>query len=91
MVKRVVAVGVLSGLLFWLGAAPAGEPEIPLRLITADELKALMDKKAGVDLIDVRSWDEYVKRHIKGARSMPIRAIPSRAHEIKKTGLAVFY
>ncbi|MBI2153435.1 MAG: rhodanese-like domain-containing protein, partial [Candidatus Rokubacteria bacterium] len=44
-----------------------------------------------VDLIDVRTWGEYVKRRIKGARSMPLRAVPARAQEIKKTGLVVFY
>lgn len=88
---RVVGSALLAGLLLFAGVAPAGDPEVPLQFIKADELKALMDKKAKVDLIDVRSWDEYVKRHIKGARSMPIRAISSRAHEISKTGLVVFY
>ena len=50
-----------------------------------------MDAKRSVDLIDVRTWGEYVKRHIKGARSMPLRAVPARAQEIKKTSLVVFY
>ena len=89
--KRLVGVGLLCGLLFWFGIVPAGEPEVPLQFISADELKALLDKKVKVDLIDVRSWSEYVKRHINGARSMPIRAIPSRAYEISKTGVVAFY
>lgn len=89
--KRIVGVGLLLGTLLVAGAVPAGGPEMPLQFISVDELKALMDKKAKVDLIDVRNWDEYVKRHIKGARSMPIRAIPSRAYEIGKTGVVVFY
>lgn len=88
---RLAALVLAVATLLWVGAAPASEPEIPLQFIKADELKALMDKQAKVDLIDVRNWDEYVKRHIKGARSMPIRAIPSRAYEIGKTGLVVFY
>jgi hypothetical protein len=29
--------------------------------------------------------------HIKGARSMPLRAVESRAREIPRTGLVVFY
>lgn len=91
MLKVVSGLVLIASSVLWLGAAPAGDPEIPLRFIKADELKALMDKKVKVDLIDVRSWNEYVKRHIKGARSMPIRAIPTRAHEISKTGLVVFY
>ena len=82
---------LIAGAVLWLGAAPAGEPEVPLQFISVDELNALMGRKVKVDLIDVRSWDEYVKRHIKRARSMPIRAVPSRAHEISKTGLVVLY
>jgi len=39
----------------------------------------------------VRNWDAYVEMHIKGARSMPLRAVEGRAHEISKTGLVVFY
>lgn len=88
---RLAALVLAATTLLWLGAAPAGEPEVPLQFISADELKALMDKKVKVDLIDVRSWGEYVKRHINGARSMPLRAVPSRAYEISKTGLVVFY
>ena len=88
---RLAGIGVLSGLLLLSGTAPAGDPEVPLQFISVDELKALVDKKVKVDLIDVRSWDEYVKRHIKSARSMPLRAIPSRAYEISKTELIVVY
>lgn len=91
MLNVVSGLILIAGSVLWLGAAPAGDPEVPLQFIKADELKALMDKKVKVDLIDVRSWDEYIKRHIKGTRSMPIRAIPYRAHEISKTGLVVFY
>ena len=91
MLKGLSGLLLIAGAVFWVGAAPTGDPEVPLQFIKVDELKALMDKKAKVDLIDVRSWSEYVKRHLKGARSMPIRAIPSRAYEISKTGLVVFY
>jgi rhodanese-related sulfurtransferase len=39
----------------------------------------------------VRNWDAYVEMHIKGARAMPLRAVQSRAREISKTALVVFY
>jgi hypothetical protein len=91
MGKGLLSLALIAGAVLWLGAAPAGDPEVPLAFISVDELKAHMDKKLPVDLIDVRTWGEYVKRHIKGARSMPLRALPSRAHEIKKTDLVVFY
>ena len=91
MLKGLAALIVLASTVLGFGVAPAGEPEVPLQFIAADELKALMDRKVRVDLIDVRTWSEYVKRHIKGARSMPLRAVPARAYEISKTGLVVFY
>jgi Rhodanese-like domain len=74
-----------------LGAAPAAPPELPVTFIRADALKALLDQGKKVDIIDVRRWDAYVKSHIKSARSMPLRSVGERAHEISKTGVVVFY
>ena len=91
MLKRLAGLLLIAGAVLWFDAAPAGDPEIPVAFIPVDELKTHMDAKRSVDLIDVRTWGEYVKRHIKGARSMPLRAVPGRAQEIKKTSLVVFY
>lgn len=77
--------------LLLLGASPAAPPNYPLNFITVDELKALLDKGAKVDIIDVRHWDAYVETHIKGARAMPLQSVPARANEISRTGLVVFY
>ena len=75
-----------------LGAAPAAPPDAPVNFIKVEELKTLIGQGRRVDLIDVRHWDSYVEMHIKGARSMPLRVIESRApKEISKTGLVVFY
>ena len=74
-----------------VGAAPAAPPDAPVTFIKADELKALVDGGSRADIIDVRTWDAYQEMHIKGARSMPLRAIEARASEISKTGLVVFY
>ena len=82
----VVAAGVLLA-----GAAPAAPPEYQVSFIKVDELKALLDRGTKADVIDVRSWDAYLDSHIRGARSMPLRAVPGRAPEISKTGLVVFY
>jgi rhodanese-related sulfurtransferase len=89
-VRRLVTALVTGGVLL-LGAAPAAPPDVPVNFIKADELKALLDGGTRADLIDVRTWDAYQEMHIKGARSMPIRAIEARASEISKTGLVVFY
>jgi rhodanese-related sulfurtransferase len=89
-VRRLLTAGVTAGVLL-LGAAPAAPPDAPVSFIKADELKQLLDKGTRADIIDVRTWDAYVEMHIKGARSMPIRAVEARATEISKTGLVVFY
>jgi len=77
--------------LLLLGAAPAAPPDAPVSYIGVEELKARLDRGERADIIDVRTWQEYRERHIKGARSIPIRAISDRAQEIPQTGLVVFY
>ena len=84
-----IATAVVAFLL--LGAAPAAPPEHPVKFIKVDELKAHLDRGGKADIIDVRQWDAYVEMHIKGARSMPLRAVGARAGEISKTGTVVFY
>ena len=91
MLKRLSGIALVIGAVLWGSAAPADDPDVPLAFISVDELKANMDQKRPVDLIDVRTWDQYVQRHVRGARSMPLRAVPGRMNEIKKTGLVVFY
>lgn len=89
---RVAAlVAVVTTAIMLIGAAPAAPPDHPVKFIRVDELKALLDRGVKVDVIDVRRWDAYVKSHIKGARSMPVRVVSERAAEITKTGRAVFY
>ena len=88
--RRLLITLVAGGVLL-LGAAPAAPPDVPARFIKVDELKALLERGTRADIIDVRTWDAYQEMHIKGARSMPVRAIEARAGEISKTGLVVFY
>jgi hypothetical protein len=89
-VRGTLALLVAAAILL-VGAAPAAPPESPVTFIKVDELKALLDRGTRADIIDVRHWAQYVDVHIKGARSMPLRAVPDRAGEITKTGLVVFY
>jgi rhodanese-related sulfurtransferase len=44
-----------------------------------------------VTIIDVRSREEYQESHIKGAISVPLNEIASRAGEIPKDSIAVLY
>ena len=71
MLSRLSGIALVIGAVLWVSAAPADDPEVPLAFVSVDELKVHMDRKQPVDLIDVRTWDQYVRRHIKGARSMP--------------------
>ena len=90
MKRAFLVIGMASALL--LGAAAPGDPpEPPAKFIKVDQLKADLARGVKIDLIDVRDPDSYADLHIKGARSMPIRAIEARASEISKTGLVVFY
>ena len=88
--RRAVA-PLLAAAIVLIGAAPASPPDAPVSFIKVDELMAALDGGAKADIIDVRNWDAYVEMHIKGARSMPLRAVEGRAQEISKTGLVVFY
>ncbi|HEX2438211.1 MAG TPA: rhodanese-like domain-containing protein [Methylomirabilota bacterium] len=88
--RRLVMLIVAGGVLL-LGAAPAAPPDVPVSFISVDELKAMVDRGARVDIIDVRTWDAYQEMHIKGARSMPLRSLEARAREISRTGNVVFY
>ncbi len=81
---------IVAGVLL-ASAAPAAPPEYPVRFIKVAELKALLDRNTSADIIDVRHWDSYVESHIRGARSIPLRALPDRAREISKAIAVVFY
>jgi hypothetical protein len=89
MRRALVPLGIVVTLL--ASAAPAAQPDYPVNFISVDELKATLARGVKGDIIDVRNWDAYVDMHIKGARSMPLRAVPDRAGEIGKTGLVVLY
>ena len=91
MTVRMVIMPLVAAGILLLGAAPAAPPDAPVNFIKVEELKALLDRGTKADIIDVRHWDQYVQIHIKGARSMPLRAVPDRAREISKTALVVFY
>jgi 3-mercaptopyruvate sulfurtransferase SseA len=89
-VRGRLTAAIVAGVLL-AGAAPAAPPESPVRFIKVEQLKALLDRNTRADIIDVRHWDSYVESHIRGARSIPLRALPDRAREISKSIAVVFY
>ena len=87
------AVLALLGALL-LPATPrvgSAQQEPPIQFIKVDELNALLRKGALAKLIDVRSRQEYLTRHIKGAMSIPLDTIELRAGEVPRQGLVVLY
>lgn len=89
---RAPLIALLATGALLLGAAkPAAPPEYPVNYMKVDELKALLDRKTKVDLVDVRTWNEYQDVHIKGARSMPLRIVRERATEFSKKAPVVLY
>jgi 3-mercaptopyruvate sulfurtransferase SseA len=48
-------------------------------------------RRGKIVIVDVRSREEYEESHIKGAISVPLNEVASRAGEIPKDGLAVLY
>ena len=89
MRRALIPFGIVVTLV--ASAAPAAQPDYPVNFISVDELKATLERGVKGDIIDVRNWDAYVDMHIKGARSMPLRALAPRATEISKTAPVVFY
>jgi len=65
--------------------------EPPIEFIKVDQLNAWLRRGAPAKLIDVRSRQEYLTRHIKGAMSVPLDTIEIRAGEIPRQGLVVLY
>ena len=51
----------------------------PHQVITATEARALMDSGEPYILLDVRTQAEFERRHIPGARLLPLAEIPGRA------------
>ena len=53
-----------------------------MQVITASELKKLMDSGADIQLIDVRQPDEYAFARIEGAKLIPLGDIIRRMDEL---------
>ena len=68
---------------------PGGD--IPIELIRVKQVAQLLDDGAPVTLVDVRSRQEYLIRHIKGALSIPVDNIDVRSREIPREGIVVLY
>jgi Rhodanese-like domain len=87
----VLALVLVAGLS--LGGQPPipGGDDIPIELIGVKQVAQLLSDGAPVALVDVRSRQEYLIRHIKGALSIPIDSIDVRSRDIPREGIVVLY
>jgi hypothetical protein len=86
----VLALVLVAGLSLG-GQAPLPGSDIPIDFIRVKQVAQLLSDGAGVVLVDVRSRQDYLIRHIKGAESIPLDSIDARFSEIPRDGLVIFY
>jgi rhodanese-related sulfurtransferase len=73
-------------------AGPVSGQEAPVALIKVAEVAHLLSGGGQrVMLVDVRTRDEYLDRHIRGAVSVPLAEIDARHAEVPRQGLVVLY
>jgi hypothetical protein len=87
---RWTALAVLAASLT-LGGGPARGQDADIPLIKVAEVQRLLKQGSKVLLVDVRSNQEFLARHIKGAVSIPLDSIEQRRAEVPRQGLVVLY
>lgn len=63
---------------------------MPIKNITAKELKELLKNRENIEIIDVRSQEEYDIIHIKDSKLIPMNEIQDRADEIDWSKEVIF-
>jgi Rhodanese-like domain len=88
--------GVVLALVLLVGLSHGGQMpipggDIPIDLIGVKQVAQLLSDGARVVFVDVRSRQEYLIRHIKGALSIPVDRIDVQSREIPRDGIVVLY
>jgi hypothetical protein len=88
--------GVVLALVLLVGLSHGGQMpipggDIPIDLIGVRQVAQLLSDGAQVVFVDVRSRQEYLIRHIKGALSIPVDRIDVQSREIPRDGIVVLY
>lgn len=76
-----IGCALLLVLCLWCSFAVAAEKaKDPFKVLTSEELKAMVDQKTpGLVVVDARSADEYQEVHIKNALSIPLAKLEKDA------------
>ena len=87
-----LALAVAVAIAMPLGAAQAGHDSVPsVPVVRPDYVKALLDAREPVVLVDFRKPTEYRAGHLPGAISVPITELDRRFREIPATARLILY
>jgi rhodanese-related sulfurtransferase len=94
-VKRSLFLACLAAAL-WLGGgamiAEAGHDlEEPTNMVTAEQIKRLLDIGEKVFFVDLRAAPDFAQGRLPDARSIPVSELHKRWGEIPKAGRIVMY
>jgi rhodanese-related sulfurtransferase len=78
--------------LTWSAMLLAGHgAEDDVVTITAEQVKVFLDAREKIIFVDLRPAKDFQKTRLPGARSLPIKELDKRFHEIPKAGRVVLY
>ncbi len=85
--------GVAAALvIFWPAVLSAGHgTEDDVLTVTAEQVKVFLDAREKIILVDLRPVKDFQKTRLPGARSLPMKELDKRFHEIPKSGRVVLY
>ena len=78
--------------MFWPAVLSAGHgTEDDVVTVTAEQVKVFLDAREKIILVDLRPVQDFQKTRLPGARSLPMKELDKRFHEIPKSGRVVLY
>jgi rhodanese-related sulfurtransferase len=85
-------IAALALVMFSAAMASAGHgTEEDVVTITAEQVKVFLDAREKIVLVDLRPVKDFQKTRLPGARSLPMKELDKRFHEIPKSGRVVLY
>ena len=81
-------IGVVALLVVGCGGGGSSEPEVNL---SVDQTSQLIESEADLQLVDVRTQEEWDEGHIAGAIHIPVDELGGRLSELDKTKPTVTY
>lgn len=65
--------------------------DIPIQFVTAETVQLNLENASRQLIIDVRNQSSFQKKHLPGARSIPLRTLPERVAEVPRDIPVVLY